>query len=153
MQTRITFLKPLALSMLIGCALPAFAHDQGGALASSPYATQSWLITCYDDGNGIAAALYFDVKASTPSRKFGVTATVFKNGVEASTTDSKSGDKIRSPVAILNGGDGEYVITLSKAKARDNQPDSILKGTMVYGFTYHCQSASGAHTGTLINRY
>jgi len=152
MKSRKVSLRALASSLLIGFAGLSHGHDQGGALASSPYATQSWLITCYDDGNGAAASLYFDVKASTPGRKFGVTATVSKNGAEASTTDPKSGDKIRSPAASLSGGDGEYLMTLSKAKIRANQPDSILKGTMVYGFTYHCESNSGAHTGTLINR-
>ena len=146
-----TILKALSLCLII-CSEPTSAHDQGGALASSPYATQSWLITCYDDGNGPAASLYFDVKASTPGRKFGVTATVSKNGAEASTTDPKSGDRIRSPGVSLTAGDGEYNMTLTKAKSKPNLPDSTLKGTMVYGFTYHCQSATGAHTGTLINR-
>lgn len=145
-------LKALAISLLMGSSQMSYSHDQGGALASSPYATQSWLITCFDDGNGAAASLYFDVKASTPKRKFGVTATVSKNGFEASTTDPKSGDKIRSPGASLAAGDGEYLMTLSKAKTSANQPDSILKGTMVYGFTYHCESNAGAHTGTQINR-
>jgi len=153
MKNKTFTLRTLALSLLISSSAKTLAHDQGGALASSPYATQSWLITCYDDGNGVAASLYFDVKASTPGRKFGVTATVSKNGAETSVTDPKSGDKVRSPAASLSAGDGEYVMTLSKAKTRENQPDSILKGTMVYGFTYHCESASGAHTGTLINRH
>jgi hypothetical protein len=152
MKNKTFTLKTLVLSVLISSSAETVAHDQGGALASSLYASQSWLITCYDDGNGVAASLYFDVKASTPGRKFGVTATVSKNGEEASTTDPKSGDKIRSPAASLSAGDGEYIMTLSKAKVRETQPDSILKGTMVYGFTYHCESASGAHTGTLINR-
>jgi hypothetical protein len=145
-------LKTMAAGLLICGSAMTYAHDQGGALASSPFATQSWLITCFDDGNGPATNIYFDVKASTPRRKFGVTATASKNGQEISTTDPKSGDKIRSPAVSFSGGDGEYIMTLSKAKTRPSLPDSTLKGTMVYGFTYHCESASGAHTGTLINR-
>lgn len=142
----------MMICMLLSVSPITRAHDQGGALASPPFATQSWLITCFDDGNGPAATLYFDVKASTPGRKFGVTATASKNGQEISTTDPKSGDKIKSPAVSFSGGDGEYIMTLSKAKTRPSLPDSTLKGTMVYGFTYHCESASGAHTGTLINR-
>lgn len=152
MKNRTFILKAVIFGFLLSGSGSLLAHDQGGALGSSPFATQSWLITCFDDGNGVGSDLYFDVKASTPSRKFGVTATVSKNGAKSSTTDRKSGDKIRSPGASLSGGDGEYLMTLSKAKPRENQPDSILKGTVVYGFTYHCESASGAHTGTLINR-
>ena len=152
MKSQTARINSLAFALLAGFSGLSQGHDQGGALASSPYATQSWLITCYDDGNGPGASLYFDVKASTPGRKFGVTATVTKNGLNASTTDPKSGDKIRSPGASLIAGDGEYIMTLSKAKTKPSLPDSSLKGTMVYGFTYHCESAGGAHTGTLINR-
>jgi len=146
-------IKSIALSILIGPSGLTLAHEQGGALPSPPYATQSWLITCFDDGNGIGSDIYFDVKASTPGRKFvGVMATLSKNGLEGSTIDPKSGDRIRSPGTSLSAGDGEYIMTISKAKSKASQPDSTLKGTIVYGFTYHCESASGAHTGTLINR-
>lgn len=145
-------IRSIALIILIGPSGLTLAHEQGGALQSSPYATQSWLITCFDDGNGPGSDVYFDDKASTPGRKFGVKATLSKNGLEASTIDPKSGDSIRSPATKLSAGDGEYIMTLSKAKSKASQADSALKGTMVYGFTYHCESASGAHTGTLINR-
>lgn len=153
MKSQTVRFKTLAFTLLVGICGLSHAHDQGGVLASSPYATQSWLITCYDDGNGPAASLYFDVKASTSGRKFGVTATLTKNSQEASTTDPKSGDKIRSPGTFLIAGDGEYIMTLSKVKTNASSPESALKGTMVYGFTYHCESAGGAHTGTQINRW
>jgi len=152
MKNRTISLLSLAIMISSIYETDVLAHDQGGALGSSPYATQSWLITCFDDGNGFADSLYFDIKASTPGRKFGVTATVSKGGQKISTTDSRSGDKIRGPGAFLNAGDGEYVITLSKTKSSAKQLDSALRGAIVYGFTYHCQSGSGAHTGTLINR-
>ncbi len=145
-------IRSIALIILIGPSKLTLAHEKSGALQSSPYSTQRWLINCFDDGNGRVSHVYFVVKARTPGRTFGVKATLSKNGLEASTIDLKSVDRIRSPATKLSAGDGDYLMTISKVKSKASEADTTLKGTMAFGFTYHCESVSGAHTGTLINR-
>jgi hypothetical protein len=134
----------LLIGTLAGALQPVLAHEQGGALSAAPSATSHWRINCFDDGNGTPADLLFSVRATSRGRAFGVVATVSKNGSSIPVTDSKSGDAQPSAYGDLAQGAGDYVVEIKKSKS--------VTGTMIYSLTYHCESNTGAHTGTGIFR-
>jgi hypothetical protein len=134
----------LLIVTLAGAFQPVLAHEQGGALSAAPSATSRWRINCFDDGNGTPSDLLFSVRAASRGRAFGVTATVSKDGQSRPVTDSKSGDAQPSASGDLAQSAGDYLVEIKKSKS--------VKGTMIYSLTYHCESNTGAHTGTEIFR-
>ena len=120
------------------------ADTQGGSLAAPATSKSYWRVNCFDDGRGVPSELVFNVTATTKGRKFGVSATVSKDGQSQTVTDPKSGDKTPSPWGDLTGGGGDYVVEITKSRP--------VKGTIIYSLTYHCQGVTGDHTGTTISR-
>lgn len=143
-------MRPFKLSTMIFIGLVAgafqsvLAHEQGGALIAAPSATSHFRINCFDDGNGTPSDLFFTIRAASLGKRFGVTATVSKDGQSTVVTDMKSGDAQGSASGNVSQGPGDYSVDIKKSKS--------LKGSIIYSLTYHCQASSGAHTGTEIFR-
>lgn len=134
---------------VIGTAVQA--HTFGGRLSSTPDSAASYSVSCYNDGNGEAARLFFNIQGKTASAPYNVTLSVQKkldNGQVVSAgpvVDPINGDAGSSPSAALVGGSGSYVLTVGKAP---RQPGGSTAGASVFSFDFHCEAASGAHTGT-----
>jgi len=127
----------ISLLMPVGYAGIATAHDQSGALGVTAGATDMYLVTCSDfgDGSGATEHLYLQISGSGTGPK--VSAQVFKDGKALNSTAGVVVGK------RLNGGDGDYTVTVNKSAA----------GNATYGISYHCQSKSGGHTDTTIRQF
>jgi hypothetical protein len=126
----------LSLLMPVGYAGIATAHDQSGSLGAPAKATDMYLVTCSDfgDGSGATEHLYLQISGFGPGLK--VSAQVFKDGKALNSTAGVVVGK------ALNGGDGDYTVTVNKSAA----------GNATYGISYHCESKSGGHTDTTIRQ-
>ena len=120
----------------------ASAHSWGDTLdrgGSNPTATDYVTVTCFDDGNGHPDFVVVQIEdLSAPDSGLLLSAQVFKDNKMVNTTDTVSRDGVASYPIRLNGGDGDYLVSISKTKA----------GPREFNLTYHCQTASGVHTGT-----
>lgn len=116
------------------------AHDQTGALGKAISATDVYQVHCYDDGNGKASYLSFQIQDALPVAAPIISAQVTLGAsVAANTTDAIDGDAAYSPALNLKGGNESfYLVTVDKTKA----------GTENYTFQYHCMTATNVHTGT-----
>lgn len=127
------------------------AHTFGGRLSSVPDSAASYSVNCYNDGNGEAAQLFFNIQGKTANAPYNLTLAVQKkldNGQVISAgpvVDPINGDAGSSPSAALRGGSGSYVLTVGKSP---RQPGGSTAGASVFSFDFHCETASGAHTGT-----
>ena len=76
----------ISLLMSVGYAGIATAHDQSGALGESAAATDMYLVTCSDfgDGSGATEHLYLQISGSGGGPK--VSAQVFKDGKALNST-------------------------------------------------------------------
>jgi hypothetical protein len=126
----------ISLLMPVGYAGIATAHDQSGSLGAPAKATDMYLVTCSDfgDGSGATEHLYLQISGFGPGLK--VSAQVFKDGKALNSTAGVVVGK------ALNGGDGDYTVTVNKSAA----------GNATYGISYHCESKSGGHTDTTIRQ-
>jgi len=141
-----TFLKKtfIAASILAtaGYASHALAHTAGATIDSAgnnASATDLAQVICFDDSNGSPDHILVEIQDLSPSVSgLLLSAQIFKDGHMTNTTDTVSGDASYSNSAILKGGEGEYIISVSKTKygARD------------FNIRYHCETANGVHTGT-----
>ncbi len=61
-----------------------------------------------------------------------------KGIIATNITDPIGGDGISSPVVHNWGGDGAYTVLIDKSGAGLNN----------YALTFHCETATGVHTGT-----
>ncbi len=130
---------------ILGFASISKAHDAGtvmdpsGTVASfTGYA----LVTCFNDGNGDADYLRASVKdLSPPQDGLLVNLQIIKGNRAISTTDTVSGDANFSPEVKVQGGNGVYLLLVNKTKA----------GPRSFNISYHCVTASNAHTGTDIS--
>jgi len=123
----------ISLLMPIGYAGIAKAHDiPNRALGVPAAATDMYLFTCYDlgDGSGATEHLYLQISGSGAGPK--VSAQVFKDGKALNSTAGIVVGK------RLNGGDGDYTVTVNKSAA----------GNVTYNISFHCENKSGGHTGT-----
>ncbi len=127
------------------------AHTFGGRLSSAPDSVASYSVGCYNDGNGEAARLFFNIQGKTASAPYNVMLSVQKkldNGEIISAgpvEDPNNGDTGSSPSSALYGGNGTYILTVGKSP---RQPGGSTAGASVFSFDFHCEAASGAHTGT-----
>lgn len=148
----------IALLVLAVFALASKTHadSYSGGLKKAPKATTRIDITCFDDGRGPPASIYFDVQARTRGAAFLVMATITNAGVSESVIDNSNTDKKSSPAKVFTAGiapnRGTYTLTLSKVKKNPKQPDRKLSGAMAFSGTAHCYSTTGDHTGTNIRR-
>lgn len=138
--------KTTSQSIFIAAALfftthAAFAHDQTGALGKAAGATDYYAISCFDDGNGAAAYLVFQIMDALPVAAPVVSAQVTTKGrLAVNTTDAIDGDATYSPKVLVKGGNGTYYVSVDKTKA----------GVENYSFQYHCETSDNQHTGTSI---
>ena len=140
--------KIMAASFLIaaGYAGLASAHSQSGALGSATSAAAAadiYAVTCSNDGSGPPAKLFLqvqDLPPKLPTVLVGIQAT--KGGVASTQSiDTKDGDGVYSTGVTLSGGAGVYTLIVNKFA-------STVKGSETYIAQFHCQTATGVHTGT-----
>ncbi|MGZ8216875.1 hypothetical protein [Methylomagnum sp.] len=149
-----TYSAKIISAMVVALTLntQAFADTYGGSLLKSAGSVARYDITCFDDGNGVPSEIYLDIQGRTKAATFLTGATIEKDGASKSVVDRINGDKKASPVILFEQGAGTYALTVTKVKKKPSQPDGKLKGVMVFSGTAHCLAASGAHTGTDIQR-
>lgn len=125
----------------------ALAHSGGGvidAAGTNASATDLAAVTCYDDGNGAPHHLFGQVlDASKPVPGLLVSFQIYKGLQMITSTDAVSGDAFYSPGVSLNGGAGQYMISVSKTAA----------GARTFDVIWHCMTKDDIHTGTDINVY
>lgn len=139
----------MAASLLaaLGQVGHALAHSAGAVLdpgGNNASATDLAEVICYDDTNGEAPPdrLYVQIQdTSPPVSGLLLSAQIFKDGQMTNTTDTVSGDANYSAPASLKGGEGAYIISVSKTSA----------GARGFNITYHCLTAKDVHTGTDIS--
>lgn len=135
----------LTLFLFLFLATPAglaFAHTQNGSLGAAAAATDYYLVSCSDDGNGPAGSLL--VQASNVSAGAPIVAVVVNKGTLAtSSSDPVNADQNYGPLVWVNGGDGAYNVFVFKSQS----------GVANYTMEFHCMTGpdgGGLHTGTTI---
>jgi len=116
-------------------------------LSSAPSSSHSYRITCFDDGSGAPVRFMLRVQNRTKSSSYRVQATISRNGEEQSVIDPANGDNRFSDYAVVNQGAGDYILTLTKVKAKAKDADSKLKGAAVIQTMQECDTQSGKYTG------
>lgn len=96
-------------------------------------------VTCFDDGNGPADQLIARIRDnSAPIPGMFVSLQVLKGSKAISITDTTSGDAEFSPFVTLQAGNGVYFMMVDKTMA----------GARNFEAEWHCNTATGVHTGT-----
>ncbi len=144
-------LLAIATLLGIGNAGVAAAHNQGGALGKSSTAADIYEVACSNDSNGSPAALEARIKDIAPVAPPLVTVQIQKNSVTVTSADSVDGDRKFSPLVGNSGGEGVYIVTVSKT-VTPGKPVKRLAYKEIYLLEYHCVTASDAHTGTEIGQ-
>lgn len=138
---RITFFKNAFASALLVLAVGhtpiALAHTQGGSLGSGAGATDLYTVTCSTNAGGATFRLYTRVKDNTSGSSL-VQVQTRKGSIATNTTDPSGGNTAYSPTVYNNSSNGAYNVLVDKSAS----------GTNSYTLDYHCQTATGVHTGT-----
>lgn len=128
--------------LLVGAALtPAWAHNTGGYLGTSPGAVDKFVIAC--TGGNSSTRMVAAIQDFLPINGPLLSITIEKDGVSVTSVEVKNRDGKYSPLVELSGGEGSYVFTIQKAKGKA----AALKRKMVYDAQYHCMTGSD-HTDT-----
>jgi len=145
------FLKRLLATLLFISAFTygsnSVAHSVGNLLdagANNASATDVYQISCFDDGGGPTAYLFIQIQdGSIPVPGLLVSAQAYfdQTKIMTNTSDPVSGDANASSGAQLSGGNGNYIVSVSKTAV----------GARQYNITVHCWSVNGGHTGTDVN--
>jgi len=134
--------KTIFLVVALGYFGISSAHDAGATMDPNGNVanfTGYALVTCFDDGNGPTGYLIASIKdTSAPQDNLLVNLQIIKGKRANSTTDPVSGDGNFSPAVTVHGGDGVYLLLVNKTAA----------GARSFLVSYHCMTASDAHTGT-----
>lgn len=140
MITKSTFLNMLCGGLMALWCASGQAHEGADSLGPALTATDYFTIDCDDDGNGAPEHLLFQVTGGFPATGPLVSAQIQvpDKQIAVSVTDPVSGDRASSREVLVRGGDSTYHVTVNKIGA----------GKMTYSFVFHCETASGAHTGT-----
>lgn len=126
------------LAMLAPCA-PASAHLVVGSLLKPAAARDVHQITCPDAG----ARLEVQVRDNAPVQPPVINVLVEKDGVNQIAQDKKDGDAKASPLVALEGGAGDYVVSVFKTAASEK----MQARKEIYTLIYHCLVES-RHTET-----
>ncbi|MBA2590869.1 MAG: hypothetical protein M3495_21670 [Pseudomonadota bacterium] len=137
----------MALSFLlsVGQAGVVLGHSAGGSVGKKKSATDVYSVTCSNEEGGDTPTfrLAAHVRDELPRRnKPKVSVTIAKDGTAVRVTD-KNGDGNRrySPWAYVDGGNGNYRMTVTKSR----------RGAELYSVEFHCHGPSSSgyiHTGT-----
>jgi hypothetical protein len=131
-----------SLLLATGYAGVGAAHEKTESLGAAPTASDLYLISCYDDGNGTPAKLVFSVSDLNPPAAPFVAMSVRKGKSAWKTVvDRVDGDNNSSPQGVLAKRGGTY-------KARISKAGPTRTGSEIYNATFHCMTASNVHTGT-----
>ncbi len=135
--------RSLSLGILLaaGSVSPAFAHNTGGFLGTSPAAVDKFVISC-SAGNA-STRMVTAIQDFLPVNGPILSITVEKDGAVVTSVEVKNRDGKYSPLVELQGGEGAYVFTIQKAKGNA----AALKRKMVYDAQYHCMTGD-VHTET-----
>ncbi|CAG7856121.1 hypothetical protein MCAMS1_00496 [biofilm metagenome] len=132
---------------VIGFAQCVLAHDLPGALGrklSKAAATDNYSVSCFDDGNGVPdhlSVVVFDKKPRNPAK---ISAQILLPATGAASdisVDPVDGDGLPGSNIKLVGGAGPYQVNIAKTRSKK-------KGAEIYFVVFHCESATGTHTGT-----
>jgi len=132
----------------ICCLVAAFtcqslhAHTLAGLTKESEGGISKYAVTCFNDGNGDAAKYAVQVKF-TSALPVGVRLTVNKAGQNNGVTVDATKSGVFSPWGFNSGGNGGYVLTVSKIKL-----GASALGKVPFMIEHHCMAANGSHTGT-----
>ncbi|MDO9142649.1 MAG: hypothetical protein Q7U38_20195 [Methylobacter sp.] len=143
---KIASLKNLFItaSILVAAASGiAHAHSGGGVIdpnGDNPSATILAAVNC-TGGSDYLLAQVRDESAPVPGLLLSLH--VHKGQKMTSITDTVPGDAFHSPEIRLDGGDGQYLMSLTKTNA----------GARNFDVIWHCMSNSGIHTDTDISVY
>jgi hypothetical protein len=129
-----------ALLLAAGSAGIVSAHTQTGTLGADASATDLYLVTCDDNGNGQPAYLIAQVLDSAPKAAPLLSVLASKESQAVNSTDTVDGDSSFSPLVKVEGGRGNYLVAVTKTK----------KGQEAYILQYHCHTPSDVETGTEI---
>ncbi len=168
--------KLLTASLVIAASYSGgvLAHNQTGSLgiaASGAAATDTYQVTCSDDGSGVPNQLFVevaDLKLVAADVKATLVSTQISNGYTATSTvlseDPVDGDAAVctgtgnlqvctggfSPGVTLAAGTASaaqnYIVNVNKQYTASTV--AAQKGIENYNLIYHCQTATGVHTGT-----
>ena len=137
--------KTLSAICWLGAVLASqsvHAHTLAGLTKESEAGISKYAVTCYNDGNGDAAKYAFQVKFTSPL-PVGVKLTVNKAGQANGVTVDALKSGVFSPWGFNSGGNGGYVLTLTKIKL-----GASALGKVPFTIEHHCTAANGSHTGT-----
>lgn len=126
----------------VGHAGTVYAHTKGGSLGSPASATDVYRVTCSNDGSGATHHLVTQVRDNAPVKPPKVSVVATKGGASTTSTDPVDGNSAYSPEKELAKGNGVYTVSIKKSAS----------GSEIYTLQYHCETASGVHTGTSISQ-
>jgi hypothetical protein len=135
------------LLLAIGYTELAVAHTQPGAIGRKNLkrgGVDQFQASCFDDGAGVPDHLRLSVTDMRPRNpaQVSIQAVITATGeTSAISTDPIDGDAGSSPEITMVGGAGPYQMTVTRNRSR-------VKGAEIYVITFHCETATGAHTGT-----
>lgn len=134
----------IGLVLSLAFAWAALAHTRNDSLAAGAAATDSFEVTCFDNGSGEPSSLRLHVLDSSPGALPLVSVHARKDDSLVSASDTVDDDATASPEIYVNGGAGVYTVLVTKTGA----------GAKLYSLSYHCTTGpdgSGSHTGTLLS--
>ena len=116
-------------------------------LGSTPSIKKTYRLTCFDDGSGAPINMRLRVQNRTKASTWRVQAILTKNGETQSIVDSKNGDNVFSNYLTVSQGPGDYILTITKVKAKPKDSSSKLKGAAVVQTMQECDTQTGKYTG------
>lgn len=130
------------IAFTLGYASLSSAHSAGAPTGESRTFTGLAQITCFNDGNGDADNLIARIRDnSEPVPGLMVNLQLYKGNKAVSISDTVSGDADFTDFVTLQGGPGTYYLIVNKTDV----------GVRDFDIDWHCQTATGVHTGTDIS--
>ena len=118
------------------------AHTLADLTKESETGISKYAVTCFNDGNGVTSKYAFQIKFISPT-PLGLRLTVNKAGQNPGVTVDATQSGVFSAWGYNSGGDGGYVLTVTKIKTG---PSAV--GKIPFTIEHHCMAANGGHTGT-----
>ncbi|MEZ4333049.1 MAG: hypothetical protein R3F35_14915 [Myxococcota bacterium] len=119
------------------------AHEQAGNLGTGASATDSYEVTCFDNGSGTPGSLEIAILDSSPGAAPSVSAQVHRDLALVNVSDDLVADALSSPSVYVNAGPGTFFVLVDKSGA----------GVKFYELTYHCwtgHDGTGVHAGSAL---
>ncbi|MDV6343398.1 hypothetical protein [Nitrosomonas sp. Is37] len=134
----------VAASIIITTCYAATINAHSGGATLDPAGNKATFtalarVTCFDDGNGPADFLTAQIRDNSPAIPgMFVSLQLLKGSKAISVTDTTPGDAQFSPFVTLQGGNGTYFM----------MADKTIAGARDFEVQWHCNTATGTHTGT-----